>query len=195
MCDFKISSSPDSTFQVLTPQKSLRYWFGQKNIFWRLLHKEFELEKKRANSNFQVKCEYQTTTNIAFLCKMVRVPISIVYVLRIPHQTLPFRYGLTKKRLRHVLIWTKQTFFEDFYIESLNWKRKRSNSNLRGKCEYQTTTNIAFLCNMLRVPFLLCAIWKFPTRKYFSGIESPKKASGLWFDQKIILWRLLHGVL
>ena len=55
---------------------------------------------------------------------------------------------------------------------------------MRGKCEYQTTTNIAFLCNMLRVPFLLCAIRKFPTRKYFSGIESPKKASGLDLDQK-----------
>ena len=35
----------------------------------------------------------------------------------------------------------------------------------------------------------------FITRKYISGIDSPKKASGLWFDQKIILWRLLHGVL
>ena len=39
------------TFQVLTPQKSLRNWFG-KNIFSRLLHKEFELEKKTVKIQF-----------------------------------------------------------------------------------------------------------------------------------------------
>ena len=86
----------------------------RKNLFWRLLHKEFELERKRSNSNFQVKCEYQTTTNIAFFWKMVRVP------------------------------------------------------------------------------FLLCMIFQFPTRKYLSGIDSPKKASGLDLDQKNLFWRLLH---
>ena len=52
VCDFKISSSPDSTFQVWTPQRGLRSWFGPKSLFWRLLHKEFELEKKTVKFQF-----------------------------------------------------------------------------------------------------------------------------------------------
>ena len=58
----------------------------------------------------------------------------------------------------------QKAFFEDFYIKSFNWKRKRSNSNFQIKCEYQATTNIAFLCKMVRVQFLLCVILGFPTR-------------------------------
>ena len=38
---------------------------------------------------------------------------------------------------------------------------------------------------MVRVPFLLCVILDLPTRKYLSGIDSPKKARwGLDLDQK-----------
>ena len=36
---------------------------------------------------------------------------------------------------------------------------------------------------MVRVPFLLCMILEFPTRQYLSGIDSPKKASGLDLDK------------
>ena len=116
VCDFKISSSPESTFQVLTPQK--------------------------------------------------RPP---------------------------VLIWTKKTFFEDFFIKSLNWKRKGSISNFKVTCEYQTTTNIAFSCKMVRVPFLLCVILKLvhhqtvPFRYWL-----PKKGLRSWFGPKSLFWRLLH---
>ena len=46
---------------------------------------------------------------------------------------------------------------------------------------------------MVRVPFLLRVILDLPTRKYLSGIDSPKKArSGLDVDQKDLFWRLLH---
>ena len=123
-----------------------------------------------------------------------------------------FQVLTPQKRLGRVLIWTKKSFFEDFYIKSFNWKRKRSNSNFQVKCEYQTTTNIAFfskvvrkrsnsdfqveceyqtttniafLCRMVRIPFLLCVSLDLPTRKCLSGIDSPKKArSGLDLDQK-----------
>ena len=45
---------------------------------------------------------------------------------------------------------------------------------------------------MVRVPCLLCMILEFPTRQYLSGIDSPKKASGLDLDKKIFFSRLLQ---
>ena len=177
-----------------------RYWFAKKgsgldldkkNLFWRLLHKELELEKKLSNYNFQVKSKYPTTTNIAFSWKMVRVLFLLSMIWEFP--TRKYLSGIGSPKKARVLIWTKKTFFEDFYIKSLNWKRKRSNSNFQVKSKYQTTTNIAFSWKMVRVPFLLSMIWEFPTRKYLSGIDSPKKArSGLDLDKKHLFWRLLH---
>ena len=134
--------------------------------------KIFNWKRKRSNSKFQDRCAYQTTTNIALLCKMVRIPF-----------LFPTRKNLsgidspTKKPL--VLIWTKKSFFEDFHIKIFNWKRKHSNSNFQDRCAYPTTTNIAPLCKMARIPFL------FPTRKNLLGIESPTKAFGLDLDKKI----------
>ena len=83
------------------------------------------------------------------------------------------------KKARLGLDLDQKSIFEDFYIKSFNWKRKRSNSNCQVQCEFQTTTNIAFLCEMVRVPFLLCVILEFPTRKYLSGIDSPIKSLDL----------------
>ena len=37
---------------------------------------------------------------------------------------------------------------------------------------------------MVRVPFLLCVILELPTRKYLSGIDSPKKARVLIWTKK-----------
>ena len=37
---------------------------------------------------------------------------------------------------------------------------------------------------MVRVPFLLCVILDLPTRKYLSGIDSPKKARVLICTKK-----------
>ena len=108
---------------------------------------------------------------------MVRVPCLLCMILKFP--TTQYFSGIGSPKKASGLDLDKKTFFEDFYIKSLNWKRKRSNSNFQVKCEYQTTTNIAFSCKMVRVPFLLCMILEFPTRQYFSGIDSPKKASGL----------------
>ena len=140
---------PKKTPVLIWPKKSFFEHFYIKSLNWK---------RKRSNSNFQVTCEYQTTTNIAFLCKMVRVPFLLCMILKfLPDSTFQV---LTPQKRPPVLIWTKKSFFEDFYIKSLNWKRKRSNSNLQGKCEYTTTTNIAFSCKMVRVPFLLCAILK-----------------------------------
>jgi len=139
----------------------------------------------------QGKCEYQTTTNIAFLCKMVRVPFLLCANLKlVHHQTVPFRYWLPQKSLRY---WFGQKKLEDFYIKSLNWKRKRSKSNFQVTCEYQTTTNIAFSCKKVRIPFLLCMILKLvhhqtvPFRYWLH-----KKSLRSWFGQKNMFWRLLH---
>ena len=75
---------------------------------------------------------------------MVRVPFLLCVILKlVHHQTVPFRYWLPQKASGIDL--DKKTFFEDFYIKSLNWKRKGSISNFQVKCEYQTTTNIAFV--------------------------------------------------
>ena len=87
---------------------------------------------------------------------MVRVPFLLSMILEFP--TRQYLSGIDSPKKASGLDLDKKAFFEDFYIKSLNWKRKRSNSNLQGKCKYQTTTNIAFSCKMVRVPFLLCAI-------------------------------------
>ena len=113
---------------------------------------------------------------------MVRVPFLLSMILKFP--TRQYLSGIGSPKKASVLDLDKKTFFEDFYIKSLNWKRKRSNSNFQVKCEYQTTTNIAFFWKMVRVPCLLCMILKFPTTQYFSSIGSPKKASGLDLDKK-----------
>ena len=181
MYDFRIPP-PDSTFQVWTPQKRPPVLIWTKKTFFEDFYiKSLNWKRKRSNSNLQGKCEYQTTTNIAFSCKMVRVPFLLCAILKlVHHQTVPFRYWLPKKACGIDL--DKKTFFEDFYIKNLNWKRKRSNSNFQVKCEYQTTTNIAFLCKMVRVPFLLSMFWEFHTRHYLSGMDSPKKGSVTsWF--------------
>ena len=192
MCDFKISSSPDSTFQVLTPQKKppVLIW-TKKHFFEDFYMKNLNWKRKRSNSNFQVKCEYQTTTNIAFLCKMVRVPflLSMFWEFHTRH----YLSGMDSPKKGSVTSWfgPKNLFWRLLHKE-FELEKKKVKFNFQVKCEYQTATNIAFLCNMLRVPFLLCAIWKFPTRKYLSGMDSPKKASGLDLDQKNLFRRLLH---
>ena len=173
-------------FRYWLPKKASGIDLDKKTFLEDFYIKSLNWKRKRSKSNFQVTCEYQTTTNIAFLCKMVRVPFLLCVILKlVHHQKVPFRYGLPIKASGIDL--DKKTFLEDFYIKSLNWKRKRSNSNFQVTCEYQTTTNIAFLCKMVRVPFLLCMILKFRTRQYFSGIDSPKKASGLDLDKKPFL--------
>ena len=120
----------------LTKKGSVRSWFGQKQTFFEDFYiKSLNWKRKRSNSNLQGKCEYQTTTNIAFSCKMVRVPCLLCVILKlVHHQTVPFRYGLPKEASGLDL--DQKAFFEDFYIKSLNWKRKRSNSNFQVKCEY-----------------------------------------------------------
>ena len=62
------------------------------------------------------------------------------------------------------------------YIKIFNWKRKEPNSNFQVRCAYQTTTNIALLWKMVRIPFL------FPTRKKLSGIGSPTKKA------RVLIW-------
>ena len=171
-------------------------WFGpKKSLFQDLYIKSFNWKRKRSNSNFQVKCEYQTTTNIAFLCKMVRVPF-LFCDFEIPHQKVPFRYWLPKKGSVGSWFGQKDLFLQTFTSRVLVGKENgqiqivKLNVNTR-----LDTTNIAFLCKMVRVPFLLCVILEFPTRKYLSGIGSPKKMLGSWFGAKIIFWRLVHTVL
>ena len=142
--------------------------------------KIFNWKRKESNSNFQVRCAYQTTTNIALLWKMVRIPFLF------PTRKKLSGIGSPTKKAR-VLIWTKKTFFEDFYIKISYWKRKESNSNFQVRCAYQTTTNTAILWEMVPILFL------FPTRKNLSGIGSPTKRLGSWFGpKKITFWRLLH---
>ena len=171
---------PTQTFQVLTPQpKSLWSWFGQTKHFLKTLTYRFLIWKKHSNSNFQDRCAYQTTTNIALLCEMVRIPF-----------LFPTRKNLSgidssaKKPL--VLIWTKKSLFEDFHRKIFIWKRKRSNSKLQDRCAYPTTTNIALLCKMVRIPFL------FPTRKNLSGIDCPTNAFGRDLDKKITFGMFSH---
>ena len=169
-----------------SPKKPPELIWTKKTYFQDFYIKSLNWKRKRSKSNFQVTCEYQTTTNIAFSCKKVRVPFLLCVISKlVHHQKVPFRYGLPKKASGIDL--DKNTFLEDFDIKSLNWKRKRSNSNFQVTCEYQTITNIAFSCKKVRIPFLLCMILKFPTRQYLSGIDSPKKASGLDLDKKPFL--------
>ena len=95
---------------------------------------------------------------------MVRVPCLLCVILDLPTRKYLSGIDSPKKARSGLDLDQKIIFFEDFYIKSLNWKRKRSNSNFQVKCEYQTTANIAFLCNMVRVLFLLCVILELPTR-------------------------------
>ena len=139
-------------------------------------------------------------------------PISIVCDFRLPNQKVPFRYWLPKKGSVGSWFGPKRPFFEDFYIKSFNWKRKRSNSNFQVQCEYQTTTNIAFLCKVskvvrkrsnsnfqveceyqtttniaflcriVRIPFLLCVILDFPPESTFQ-VLTPQKRLG-----RVLIW-------
>ena len=160
-------------------KKPLVLIWTNKALFEDFHIKIFNWKRKRSNSKFQDRCAYQTTTNIALLCKMVRIPF--LFPTRknlsgIDSPTRAFGLDLDKKvifrRLSH----------KDFF----NWKRKHSNSKFQDRCAYPTTTNIAPLCKMARIPFL------FPTRKNLLGIESPTKAFGLDLDKKIIFRRLSH---
>ena len=163
-------------------KESFRYWFpnkkglgldlDKKTLFEDFYIKIFNWKRKESNSNFQLRCAYQTTTNIALLWKMVRI------VFLFPTRKKLSGIGSPTKKAR-VLIWTKKSLFEDFYIKIVNWKRKESNSNFQLRCAYQTTTNIALLWKMVRIVFL------FPTRKKLSGIGSPtKKAQVLIWTKK-----------
>ena len=166
-----------------SPKKASGLDLDQKKPFIEDFYiKILNVKRKRSNSNFQGTCEYQTTTNIAFSCKMVRVPFLLSMILKFP--TRQYLSGIDSPKKASGLDLDKKNFIEDFYIKSLNWKRKRSNSNFQVTCEYQTTTNIAFSCKMVRVPFLLSMILEIPTRQYLSGIDSPKKASGLDLEKK-----------
>ena len=124
----------------------------------------FNWKRNQSNS----RCAYPTTTNIALLCKMIRIPFLF--------PTRKSLSGIDSPKKPLVLIWTKKSFFEDFHIKIFNWKRKRSNSKFQDRCAYQTTTNIALLCKMVRIPFL------FPTRN-LSGV-TPQKSLWSWFGQK-----------
>ena len=170
-------------FRYALLKKGLRVLIWTKKTFFEDFYiKSLNWKRKRSNSNFQIKCQYQTT-NIAFSCKMVRVPFLLSTNLEF--FTRQYLSGMdSPKKASGLDLDPKNLFFEDFYKKILNVKRKRSNSNFQGTCEYQTTTNITFSCKMVRVPFLLSMILKFPTRQYLSGVDSPKKASGLDLDKK-----------
>ena len=154
-------------------KKPLVLIWTNKALFEDFHRKIFNWKRNQSNS----RCAYQTT-NIALLCKMVRIPFLF------PTRKKPFRCWLPNKAFGLDL--DKKSFFEDFQIKEFNWKNKHSNSNFQDRCAYQTTTNIALLCKMARVPFL------FPTRKNLSGIEPPTKAFGRDLDKKITFWRLSH---
>ena len=153
-------------------KESFRYWFpnkkgsgldlDKKSLFEDFYIKIFNWKRKESNSNFQVRCAYQTTTYIALLWKMVRI------LFLFPTRKKLSGIGSPTRKAR-VLIWTKNHFFEDFYITIFNWKRNESNSNFQVRCAYQTTTNIALLWEMVPILFL------FPTRNNLSGIGSPTK--------------------
>ena len=126
--------------------------------------------------------------------------------------TRKYLSGIDSPKKARVLIWTKKSCFEDFYRKIFNWIRKRSNSNFQVKCEYQTTTNIAFLCKvskvvrkrsnsnfqveceyqtttniaflcrMVRIPFLLCVILDFPPESTFQ-VLTPQKRLG-----RVLIW-------
>ena len=158
---------------------SFRYWFpnkkgsgldlDKKSLFEDVYIKIFNWKRKESNSNFQVRCAYQTTTNIALLWEMVRI------LFLFPTRKNLSGIGSPTKKAR-VLIWTKKSLFEDVYIKIFNWKRKESNSNFQVRCAYQTTTNIALLWEMASKLFL------FPTRKNLSGIGSPTKKA------RVLIW-------
>ena len=157
-----------------SPTKKARVLiWTKKSLFEDVYIKIFNWKRKESNSKFQVRCTYQTTTNIALLWEMV--PILFLFPTR---KNLSGIGSPTKKA--RVLIWTKKSLFEDVYIKIFNWKRKESNSNFQVRCAYQTTTNIALLWEMVRILFL------FPTRKKLSGIGSPTKKA------RVLIWTKNH---
>ena len=117
--------------------------------------------------------------------------------------------GSPTKKAR-VLIWTKNHFFEDFYIQIFNWKWKESNSNFQVRCAYQTTTNIALLWKIFELEekatwfpsnrssflskFLLtCSVsgvaWRYAllVKKYHVNGFAPYPPPALWVVSKICL--------
>ena len=155
-------SPPERTFQVLTAQQTPLVVIWTKKSLLECFHiKIFNWKRKHSNSKLQDRCAYPTTTNIAFLCKMVRIPFYFP-----PERTFQV---LNPQQKPLVVIWTKKSLLEGFHIKIFNWKRKHSNSKIQDRCAYPTTTNIALLCKMVRITFL------FPTRKNLSGSDSPTK--------------------
>ena len=61
-------------------------------------------------------------TNIAFLCKMVCIPFLLCVILDLP--TRKYLSGIDSRKKARVLIWTKKSFFEDFYIKSFELEKK-----------------------------------------------------------------------
>ena len=104
-----------------SPKKPLVLIWTKKSFVEDFHIKIFNWKRKRSNSKIQDRCAYPTTTNIALLCKMVR--ITFLFPTR---KNLSGSGSPTKKPL--VLIWTKKSFFKDFHIKIFNWKRKHSNS-------------------------------------------------------------------
>ena len=155
-----------------SPTKKARVLiWTKKSLFEDVYIKIFNWKRKAPNSNFQVRCAYQTTTNTAILWE--KVPILFL----IPTRKNLSGIGSPTKKAR-VLIWTKKTLFEDFYIKIFNWKRKSQIPIFR--LDVHTTTNIALLWKMVRILFL------FPTRKKLSGIGSPTKKA------RVLIWTKNH---
>ena len=163
-------------------KESFRYWFtnreglgldlDKKTLFENFYIKIFNWKRKESNSNFQLRCAYQTTTNIALLWKMVRI------VFLFPTRKKLSGIGSPTKKAR-VLILTKKSLFEDFYIKIFNWKRKESNSNFQLRCAYQTTTkHSTFMKNGTHR--ISISHQKEAFRYWFPN----KKGSGLDLDQK-----------
>ena len=96
-----------------------------------------------------------------------------------------FTYWLRNKKAFGLDLDKQSTFWRLSHTD-FNWKRKRSNSKLQDRCAYPTTTNIALLCKMVRIPFL------FPTRKNLSGIDCPTNAFGRDLDKKITFGMFSH---
>ena len=131
-----------------SPTKKARFLIWGKKLFFEDFNTKISNWKRnQSNSKFQVRCAYQTTTNIALLCKMVRIPFLFPTGRNLSGIDSP------TKKVRF-LIWTNKAFFEDFNIKIFHWKRQHSNSTFQVRCACQTTTNIALLCNMLVSRFL-----------------------------------------
>ena len=65
---------PERSFQLLIPPtKRLALIWTKKSLFEDFYIKIFNWKRKQSNSHFQVRCAWQTTTNIALLCKIFKV--------------------------------------------------------------------------------------------------------------------------